>query len=194
VTLSGRRYLDVDVPNGDGTDTVLNREAIQQHPGEMLSGGVTTGAIFDESGTVFTPQVNFDGLAMRQEAYSESGGGNGMDLHVASSYDQSLRAFAGVNVRQDFDFTDFLLQPDITAGYRYDLANGAESLKGNFESVTPVSIFEITGPKPDKGNAVIGGGVAVSTGAWSLGLNFDYLKAGSGNTAEQGTITLLGRI
>ena len=194
VTLSGRRYLDVDVPNGDGTDTVLNREAIQQHPGEMLSGGVTTGAIFDESGTVFTPQVSFDGLAMRQEAYSESGGGNGMDLHVASSYDQSLRAFAGVNVRQDFDFTDFLLQPDITAGYRYDLANGAESLKGNFESVTPVSIFEITGPKPDKGNAVIGGGVAVSTGAWSLGLNFDYLKAGSGNTAEQGTITLLGRI
>jgi hypothetical protein len=194
VNLTGRRYLNIQVPDGSGTDTTLIREAGSQHPGELLSGGVTTGAIFDESGTVFTPQVSFDGLAMREEAYSESGGGNGMDLHVASSYAQSLRAFAGLNVRQDFDFTDFLLQPDITAGYRYDLANGAQSLKANFESVSPVSVFEITGPKPDKGNAVVGGGVAVSTGAWSLGLNFDYLKAGSGNTAEQGTITLLGRI
>jgi hypothetical protein len=193
-SLSGRRYLNLNVPNGDGSDTVLDREATQHHPGELLSGGVTTGAIFDEGGTVFTPQVSFNGLAMREEAYSESGGGNGMDLHIASSYAQSLRAFAGLNVRQDFDFTDFLLQPDITAGYRYDLANGAQSLKANFESVSPVSVFEITGPKPDKGNAVVGGGVAVSTGAWSLGLNFDYLKAGSGNTAEQGTITLLGRI
>jgi hypothetical protein len=194
VNLNGNRYLDLQIPQTAGGFLDYNRDAQEHHPGELLSGGVTTGAVFDESGTVITPQVSLDGLTMREESYSESGGGNGMDLHVASSYEQSVRGFVGFNVRQDFDFTDFLLQPDITAGYRYDFANGAQSLKAEFESVQPPSVFEITGPKPDAGNAVVQGGVAVSTGAWSLGLSFDYLKAGSGNTAEQGTITLLGRI
>jgi hypothetical protein len=193
VSLTGNRYLDLQVPNGNGF-TAFNRDAQEHHPGEMLSGGVTSGAVFDEDGTVFTPQISLDGLTMREEQYNESGGDDGMDLHVSSASESSLRGFAGLNVRQDFDFTDFLLQPDITAGYRYDFANGAQSLKANFEAVNPPSVFSLTGPKPDAGNAVVQGGVAVSTGAWSLGLSFDYLKAGSGNTAEQGTITLLGRI
>jgi hypothetical protein len=192
--LKGNRYLDLQVPNGIGGFTNFSRDAIEHHPGEFVSGGVTTGVAFDEGGTVIAPQFSLNGLAMREEPYSESGGGNGMDLHVASSYEQSLRAFTGVDVRQDFDFTDFLLQPDLTVGYRYDIANGAQSLKAEFESVQPPTVFEITGPKPDKGNIVAQGGLAVSTGAWSLGLSFDYLKAGSGNTAEEGTITLLGRI
>jgi len=172
----------------------FNRDATDSRPAEYLSGGATTGVRFDESGTIIMPQVSLDGLVMRQESYNESGGGNGFDLHVSSSYAQSLRAFTGVDVRQDFDFTDFLLQPEVRAGYRYDFANGAESVNANFESVTPPSDFQVTGPQPDKGNIVAGGGLAVSTGAWSLGLSFDYLKAGSGNTSEEGTLTLLGRI
>ena len=60
--------------------------------------------------------------------------------------------------------------------------------------VTPIDQFQISGPKPAHGNAVAGGGLAISTGAWSVGLGFDYLYASSGNTSEEGTITLLGRI
>ncbi|MGD0190561.1 MAG: autotransporter outer membrane beta-barrel domain-containing protein [Rhizomicrobium sp.] len=192
--LKGTRYISLEDPNGIGGFSDYSRAAVSQHPAEYLAGGATTGVIFNEDGTVITPQVSVNGLVMREEPYNESGGGDGFDLHVASAYEQSLRGFAGLNMRQDFDFTDFLLQPDLTAGYRYDFANGAESVKANFLSVTPPSVFEITGPKPDAGNAVVGGGLGVSTGAWSLNFSFDYLKAGSGNTAEQGTITLLGRI
>ena len=194
VSLTGNRYLNLEVPQEDGDFSDFFRDAYEHHPGEFLSGGVTTGAVFDESGTVFTPQLSLNGLTMREEPYVESGGGNGMDLGVSSAYEQSLRAYTGVDVRQDFDFTDFLLQPDIQLGYRYDFANGAQSLRAQFESVTPPSVFTISGPQPDKGNAVAQGGIAVSTGAWSLGLSFDYLRTGSNNTAEQGTITLLGRI
>jgi hypothetical protein len=195
VNLKGNRYLNLTLPNSTNTGTVsYDRSAYQQHPGEYLAGGVMTGAIFNESGTILTPELSLDGLVMREENYTESGGGNGFNLHVASSYAQSLRAFTGLDVRQDIDLTDYLLQPEIRAGYRYDFANGAQSLKANFASVTPQSVFEITGPKPDKGNVVAGGGLAVSTGAWSLGLGFDYLRAGSGNTAQEGTITLLARI
>jgi len=49
-------------------------------------------------------------------------------------------------------------------------------------------------PRLVPGNALAGGGLAVSTGAWSIGLSFDYLYANSGNTSEEGTLTLLGRI
>ncbi len=195
VSLQGKRFLNLALLN-NGVYTAYDREAVQQHPGELLSGGLTTGVLLDDvEGMVVTPQVSLDGLVMREESYSESGGGNGMNLHVASSYTQSLRGFAGVDVRKDFDFTDFLLQPDVSVGYRYDFANGAQNLRANFESVaSPPEVFQITGPQPDKGNLVTSGGIAVATGAWSLGLSFDYLRAGSGNTAEQGTLTLLGRI
>ncbi len=195
VNLKGTRYLSLAVPNSTDTGTVpYGRSAFEQHPGEYLAGGVKTGAVFDEDSTVITPELSLDGLVMREEPYTEGGGGDGFDLHVASSYAQSLRAFTGVDARQDINLTDFLLQPDLRIGYRYDFANGAPSLKANFASVSPQSVFEVTGPKPDKGNAIAGGGFSVSTGAWSLGLGFDYLRAGSGNTAEEGTVTLLARI
>jgi Autotransporter beta-domain len=97
-------------------------------------------------------------------------------------------------VRDDLNSGDFLFQPDARAGYRYDFANGQEDVKANFVDVTPINQFEISGPKPAHGNAVAGGGLAISTGAWSIGLGFDYLYASSGNTSEEGTITLLGRI
>jgi len=195
VNLKGNRYLNLTIPGSDGSPNVnFDRNAFEQHPGEYLAGSAMTGAIFDEDGTVFTPEVSLDGLVMREESYTESGGGNGFDLHVASSYAQSLRAFTGVDVRQDVDLTDFLLQPELRVGYRYDFANGAQSLKANFPTISPESVFKVTGPQPEKGNLVAGGGLAVTTGAWSLGLGLDYLRAGSGNTAEEGTVTLLARI
>ena len=194
-SLSSDRYLTLtEFPDTPDAKTFY-RDAYAQHPGELASVGATTGATFDENGTVFTPQLSLDGLVMRQDPYSESGGGPGFNLHVASNYAQSFRAFTGLGIRQDFDFTDFLIQPDILAGYRYDFANGAESVKANFISISnPTEIFEVTGPKPEKGNIVASGGLSITTGAWSLGVNFDYLRANSGNTSEEGSLTLLGRI
>jgi hypothetical protein len=195
VNLKGNRYLNLLVPDTTTeTNVPYGRDAFEQHPGEYLAGSAMTGATFNEDGTVLTPEVSLDGLAMREEPYTEGGGGPGYDLHVASSYAQSLRAFTGVDVRQDLNLTDFLLQPDLQAGYRYDFANGIQKLQANFVSVSPQSVFDVSGPRPDRGNIVAGGGLAVTTGAWSLGLNLDYLRAGSGSTGEEGTITLLARI
>jgi outer membrane autotransporter protein len=153
---------------------------------------------YDVAGAAFMPQVSLDGLAMRQEGYTETGGGgqngDGFDLHVNANYAASLRAFAGLDMRDDLNMGDFFLQPEGRAGYRYDFANGQDDAKVNFVSVQPLTQFEISGPKPEKGNALAGAGLSVSTGAWSIGLSFDYLYANSGNTSEEGTLTLLGRI
>jgi hypothetical protein len=178
----------------------FSREATDSRPAEYLAGGATAGLQYNVAGAAVMPQLSLDGLAMRQEGYTETGneagqvGSNGFDLRVEPDYAASVRGFAGVDTRDDINLGDFLLQPEARAGYRYDFANGQESVTANFVDVTPIDQFKISGPKPAAGNALAGGGFAVSTGAWSVGLNFDYLYANSGNTSEEGTLTLLGRI
>ena len=187
--LTGSRTIDL----GGG----FTRTANNTRPAEYFAGGATAGLQYDVLGAAVMPQISFGGLAMRQEGYTEQGGGgqsgDGFDLHVEPDYAASLRAFAGVDARDDMNFGDFLLQPEARAGYRYDFANGQEDAKVNFADVQPLTQFEISGPKPAKGNALAGAGVGVSTGAWSIQLGVDYLYANSGNTSEEGTLTLLGR-
>jgi hypothetical protein len=188
--LNGRRFIDIG-----GVD----READGQRPAAMLAGGLTSGAIFNFGSTVFTPQVSVDGLTMREDGYSEENGGDvsggdGFDLRVQPYYTSSARAFVGADVREDINFGDFYIQPQVRAGYRYDFLDGAVKLNANFVGVSPISQFSITGPDPSKGNIVLGGGMGVTTGAWSITGSFDYLRANSGNTQMDGMLTLLGRI
>ena len=189
---SGTRTLEL----ADG----FKRSALETHPGEYLAGGATAGLQYNVYGAQLMPQISVDGLAMRQEGYTERTAGtiqtdeDGFDLHVEPNYAASARMFAGLDTRDDINIGDILLQPEARAGYRYDFANGQESVTANFVDVTPVDQFKISGPKPANGNALAGGGLSLSTGAWSLGLSFDYLYANSGNTSEEGTLTLIGRI
>ena len=97
----------------------------------------------------------------------------------------------------------FFLQPELRAGYRYDLLSGQEKLKVNFAgdqtvspTVAPGSQFTITGPDPAKGNLVVGAGLAVTTDAWSVGINYDYLRGfgGTKGTSQDAMLTLVGRI
>lgn len=188
--LHGHRYIDIDN---------LHRVANSTRPTELLAGGVTTGAIFTSGGTVLTPQLSLDGMTLREEQYTEGGGGEGFNLHVQPYYTNSLRAFLGADIRQDINVGDMYLQPELRAGYRYDFVDGAVKLKANFASVGPVnaentSIFSLNGPDPGHGNIVLGGGIATTTGAWSLGLSYDYVKGGNGPTEQSGVFTLVGRI
>jgi hypothetical protein len=190
--LDGSRTLDL---------TDFTRTATNTRPAEYLAGGATAGLQYNIIGAAVMPQISLDGLAMRQEGYTDRTAGagtaqneNGFDLHVEPDYAASARMFAGVDTRDDINLGDFLLQPEARAGYRYDFANGQESVTANFADVTPIDQFKISGPKPEKGNALGGLGVSLATGAWSLGVNFDYLYANSGNTSEEGSLTLIGRI
>ena len=202
-SLKGKRYLTLTEPgvtSVDCTTTSLCREADGNRASELLSGGVTTGAIFNAGGTVFTPQLSVDGMTMREEGYTELGGGQGFDLTVRPYYADSLRTFLGADVRQDVNLGDFFFQPDLRVGYRYDFANGAVKLRANFASVNnsvageKLDPFTVEGPDPGHGNLVLGGGFATTTGSWSIGLNYDYVRSGSGPTEQDGVLTLVGRI
>jgi hypothetical protein len=194
--LKGNRYLTLLDSN---TGSTLSRDAQSQRASELLAGSITMGGIFTAGSTVFMPQVDVDGLTMREEGYTESNGGQGFDLRVQPYYADSLRAFVGADIRQDFNFADFYLQPELRAGYRYDIVNGMVKLKASFASVSSVNgqtydPFSIEGPDPGHGNIVLGGGVATTTGAWSIGINYDYVKASDGPSEQTGVLTLIGRI
>jgi hypothetical protein len=194
--LKGRRFIRLTDPTNNNT---VSREAQGNRATEYLAGSVTSGVVLTAGGTVITPQVDLDGLTGREEAYTESGGGQGFDLHVQPYYMNSLRAFIGTDLRQDFNFGDFYLQPELRFGYRYDFLDGAVKLNANFASVNSsngqvYNPFSITGPDPDRGNLVLGGGVATTTGAWSIGLNYDYVRGSSGVGQQSGVLTLVGRI
>ncbi len=201
--LDGKRFLNISAPDttaGPGA-SLISRTAEGKRAAEFLAGGFTTGFIANTGGTVLIPQISIDGLTMRQEGYSESNNNvtspqtDGFDLNVRQAYANSLRGFAGVDLRQDLNFGIFFLQPELRAGYRYDFLSGAEKLTANFLSL-PTSTFSITGPDPSQGNLVLGGGLAVTTGAWSLGVNYDYKRGigGTGGVDQTGVFTLIGRI
>lgn len=187
--LNGKRYLELTNP---ANNVVTKRTATSKRAGLLVSGGLTTGAVFTYGGTVLTPQVSIDALTMREGGYTEYGGGNGFDLKVQPYYANSARGSVGVTVRQDIDFDGFYVQPQGRVGYRYDFLADPVKLKAAFASVG--NQFTLTGPDPERGDVIAGGGLAVTTGAWSLGVNYDYIRGTKGAVSQAGTITLVGRI
>ena len=187
--LDGKRYLSVGG---------VSRVAEGKRNTLLAAGGLTTGVILTSGRTVFTPLVSVDGLTMREDGYSEggggakNGGGDGFDLKVSPAYFHSVRGFAGADLRQDINFGDFFLQPEIRGGYRYDFAASPEKLTAEF--ISTGDSFTLTGPDPDKGNAVRGASLSATTDVWSVGLHYDYLRGQNGSVSQTGTVTLVGRI
>ena len=67
---------------------------------------------------------------MREEGYTEAGGGDGLDLQVAPYYANSLRTFLGVDVKTSFSLWDATLSPEARLGYRYDFVGVAGEAEG----------------------------------------------------------------
>src|ERR1043166_3707986 len=94
--LDGKRYLSVGG---------VSRVAEGKRNTLLAAGGLTTGVILTSGRTVFTPLISVDGLTMREDGYSEggggakNGGGDGFDLKVSPAYFHSVRGFAGADLR-----------------------------------------------------------------------------------------------
>jgi hypothetical protein len=197
--LSAHRFISLVDPK---SNTVLQRQADSKRSAVLGAAGMTTGANLVYGSTTLTPNIAIDGLTMREEGYTETGGGpigaDGFDLHVNPVLMSSLRAFVGINARQDVNFGSFFMQPELRVGYRYDLLADRIDLTASFPSVTGTGPgtgdFTITGPQPSKGNLLAGASIAATTGAWSIGLNYDMLSGNNGSMTQVGTVSLVGRI
>jgi Autotransporter beta-domain len=211
VDVKTKRFIDLTLPSATGgAATPFQDEADGHSPGLVGALGLTTGAILAYGSTTITPQISVDGMAMREEGYTEThpdllagtsatGNGKGMDLMTQPYYAQSLRAFVGSEFREDLNFGDFFVQPDLRLGYRYDFLNDPTKLKfayafGNSTGTGPGQITTLEGPDPAQGNVVAGASISATTDAWTLGANYDFVRGTNGATTQIGTIHLLGRI
>lgn len=188
-TLTGNRRLDV------GNQI---RDAVGKRAALLGALGATTGAFFNFGGFTLTPHLSLDGLSSREEGYTETGGGDGMDLQVAPYYANSLRAALGTDISTSFDLWGATITPEGRLGYRYDMINSPVKLKAGFASTgglqTPGNVLTFVGPDPDAGNAVAGLSLGAGTDTWQLGVNYDWIRGNNGSTSQVGTLTLLGRI
>jgi hypothetical protein len=200
---AGKRSIRIVAP-ATGT-TLITRTANGDRTGLLGAGGFSTGVILTAGTTVLTPQISVDALTMREDSYSESGGGgscttataikcDGFDLKVNPSYMNSLRGYIGTSLREDLNFGSFFVQPEIRGGYRYDFLNDPATVKASFVSTPSAGSFSLTGPDPGRGNLVGDFSLGVTTDSWTIGINYDYLRSSEGSVNQAGTITLVGRI
>ncbi|MBV9541289.1 MAG: autotransporter outer membrane beta-barrel domain-containing protein, partial [Alphaproteobacteria bacterium] len=196
--VKGKRFLSLAQPGG----TTFLREADNKHAGLVGSFGATMGAQFNYGQyTHVIPQLSLDGMTMREEGYTESGGGTGFNLKTSPTYNNSLRVFLGSEFRQDLNLGDFFLQPSFKLGYRYDFMAKATRIKAQFLDIDPNTsgnqlgtLFTLQGPRPSQGNYVAGANINASTENWTIGLNYDFVRGSHNETEQVGSISLLGRI
>ena len=193
-----KRFIALTDP---ANNSVFTRQSDSKHASLLASIGVTTGAMMHYGHLLVMPQISLDGMTLREEGYTETGGGTGFNLSVKPSYSDSLRIFLGSEFRGDLNMGDFLLQPAARIGYRYDLLNDPTKLKAQFADLNPNlagaqpgSQFILQGPDPSRGNVVAGAALNATTENWTIGLNFDYVRGDHNETEEVGTLSLLGRI
>ena len=174
------------------------RSAEGKRPVLMAALGGKMGAIFGSRALELAPYLSLDGLTLREEGYTETGGGLGFNLQIAPYYANSLRTALGVDMKSTMNLFGFALTPEARVGYRYDLANSPVKLRGGFISTgglaTPGNTYTFVGPDPDTGNIFGGLSLGVGTESWNLGVNYDVMRGNNGSTTQVGTITLLGRI
>ncbi|HWC62732.1 MAG TPA: autotransporter domain-containing protein [Rhizomicrobium sp.] len=199
-------FLDTKIDLGygklDGHRTlgVGNQLRIAEGKRAALLGalGGTTGIFLNYGGFAITPHISLDGMAMREEGFTEAGGGDGFDLDVAPYYANSARTFLGVDAKKSFDLLGASFAPEARLGYRYDFISSPVKLKAGFASTgglnTPGNSFTFIGPDPDTGNVLLGFGLGAGTDTWHLGIDYDWIRGSNASTTQVGTLTLLGRI
>jgi hypothetical protein len=199
--------LDIGYGNLDGKRILVigdqGRVAEGKRAGLLGALGGSTGLFLNYGGFSIMPQISLDVMSMREEGYTETGGGDGFDLQVAPYYANSARTFLGVDTKRSFDVFGATISPEARLGYRYDFITAPVKLKAAFASAgsgtltglnSPGASFNFIGPDPDTGNLLAGFSLGAGTDTWHLGVNYDWIRGSNASTTQVGTLTLLGRI
>jgi hypothetical protein len=176
----------------------VNRAATSKRPALMGALGANAGMILHALGLEVDPHISLDGLTMREEGYTEGGGGPGLNLQVAPYFANSLRTAVGADVKTSVGVFGIDLTPEVRAGYRYELLQQPVKIRAAFDSTgglgTAGNTMTFIGPDPDTGNTVLGASLGAGTDTWHLGINYDWVRGNNNSTTQVGTITVLGRI
>ena len=186
-------YGDFNASRDVSVGTALTRTAAADWSGYLAAGGFSTGFMLTYNSVVFMPQFSIDGLYVHEDAYDESGGGDGVNLHVEAREQNSVRAYLGFTLRNDIAFENGFIQSALRGGWSQELLDDPLVLDASFVSTTGTGTpFSIDGADPQQGELIGGASLAFAAQSWSLGLNYD-VTASDGLLGHAGVLTLTGR-
>lgn len=166
---SDRRIVD--------SDPVTGAQNLIRTPEADWSGGMAAarfGVAYDwERGSYYVrPDAVLDAVYLSESGYSETGGGPGVDLHIAKRDAYEAAAEIGVLVGARFGRT-FRWGPELRIAYRAILGGGEADTEGYFLSA-PGNVFILPGLAKDDGRLVVRAALRGS-GAYS---NFAFEASG----------------
>lgn len=134
---------------------------------------------------VVRPSVGASYMFLSQEAYSESGGGTGVDLAVDSSTFTSLRANAQLRVSGIFGKEPQFV-PFVRGGFSQELLDTKPETSGRF--ISSGATFALNGAELDKSTPFVGAGLSLVGGYSRLSIEYTG-QLGSKFTSHQGVAT-----
>jgi outer membrane autotransporter protein len=157
----------------------------------VASGGFSTGYVMNFGAIQIIPQISIDGLYLYQSGYSETGGGDGINLNVSKQDMRSVRLFAGVVAQGAFALEEGRLQPQILAGWSHEFESDAPVIDASFQAL-PGSPFALVGPTSDPSKLIGGASFSYIFNNWTAGLNYDATRD-SGSLAQSATVMLTSK-
>ena len=172
------------------TGTTSLRFTSAQWSSYLAAGGVTAGYIIDIGGFQIIPEIAVDGLWLNQSAYNERGGG-GLNLHLKSQAQKSVRTFAGLLGQGSYGYDGGAFVPQLLAGWSHEFMKSPSTIDGTFEAA-PGSPFRLVGPTLDADRVVGGASFAYVLRNWSAGVNVDATTS-AGAMTQSATVSISSR-
>jgi outer membrane autotransporter protein len=175
-----------------GVDSV----PLADYSGHQYSAYGTTGyhMYVGDGRTVITPAATVQYTKLHIGAYTETGGGDGINLKVnAQNYDL-VQTGLGVKAAREIQLSDAqTMRPEIHANWLHSL--GGETMKNTAAFAVGGPAFTAVGLKPKRDTFNAGVGVVfANTGVWSVEGVYDYQWKNDSYSAQQAMIKLVFRI
>ncbi len=164
----------------------VSRLTVGKWKGYEYGGSLETGFFTKFSQYQFTPYLRASYLRNHENAYTEVGGGTGVDLTVAARNPENARASAGFTLDRDFPvFYDSYVEAEFRANYTREFMADPYAVKSQF-AVGPSFTTFSNARYPNRAN--VGFGIAHKDSYSSVSVDYDA-ELSKGYMAHKAAIT-----
>ena len=161
--------------------------ALGKWNGYQWGGSLETGAFFNWDLYQISPYIRGAYVSVHEDGYTETLGGDGINLVVSDKNADSIRGSVGFALDRDFPiFYDSYVEAEIRANYTRDILNDPVSVAGNF--ATGDTPFTVSGNKRSPNRINLGVGIAHKDSYSSISVDYDT-EIASGYMSHTATIT-----
>lgn len=150
----------------------LDRMAMGKWDGYQWGGSLETGTFFNWNLYQLAPYVRGTYVNIHEDSYTETLGGDGVNLIVGDKNTDSVRGSVGFTFDRDFPiFYDSYVETEFRANYTRDIINDPVKLTADF--VAGDTPFAVTGNKRNPNRINMGFGVAHKDSYSSVSIDYD---------------------